>query len=394
MPRIDKLVSMFAVIVAVLSVWWADNVQAQSAPTPVCPSQGIQPRPANFQPGGIVLTTFDRDSIWVYEIEQDTRYPLPETVPCTRNCRPSPNGLWLTRMDSENGFTFTKMRFDGTQRTPLVDGATDVRWWDENTLLVWTPDHRAYLVPEVDANTAPRDYLDVSNVVAVQPGGRHALTVRQDETGVFVRILENLELRGLNGVAGVRSVLLGEDISYYNGAAWSPSGTWLAYVATGTFDDSIGTYGSELFGIRPGDAAPTQWTDLHSAYGATRINGHTLGDLSWSPDGTTVAFWVTELIGSNPLADTGNATIHTYNIQSGELRAYCAYSTIEHTPNPPRLAWSPDSTHIAFGGNIPGDDQGYLLLALNTAEGTYTQLSAGIYPALGMPDVIGWGQRP
>ena len=30
--------------------------------------------------------------------------------------------------------------------------------------------------------------------------------------------------------------------------------------------------------------------------------------------------------------------------------------------------WSPDGTHLAFGGNIPGDDLGYLLLALDTAE--------------------------
>lgn len=372
----------------------AKTAQAQATPTPVCSTQGIQQRPADFQPGGIILTTFDRSAIWVYDIGRDTRYPLPETVPCTRNCTASPDRLWLTRMDINESGTFYKMRFDGTQRTRLVSNATDVQWWDPQTLLVWTPDQRAYLVPEANAMTASRDYLDASGVVAVQPGGRHALTVRQSAEGTFVRELENLEFRGLTGVAGVAGFALGEDISYYNGAAWSPDGAWLAYVKRGVFDDNAGVYGSELYGVQPGDSEPVQWTNLHQAYGATRINGQSIGDLSWSPDGKTVAFWVTELIGGNPLADTGSATIHTYNVETGDLRAYCGYSTVEHTPNPPRLVWSPDSTHIAFGGNVPGDNEGYLLLALDINDGRYTRLSTGIYPALGNADVIAWGERP
>jgi len=58
------------------------------------------------------------------------------------------------------------------------------------------------------------------------------------------------------------------------------------------------------------------------------------------------------------------------------------------------LIWSPDGTHIAFGGNIPGDDKGYLLLALDTETGIFTELSNGIFPALGTSDVIAWGLPP
>jgi hypothetical protein len=73
---------------------------------------------------------------------------------------------------------------------------------------------------------------------------------------------------------------------------------------------------------------------------------------------------------------------------------YCGYSTTEHTPNPPRLIWSPDSTHLAFGGNVPADDKGYLLLALDTTTGIFTELSNGLFPALGTADPVAWGLRP
>lgn len=366
-------------------------VAAQSEPIPTCTQNGIIPRASTFQPSGLILTTFDRDALWVYNIDTASRYPLPETVPCSRNCRQSPDGQWLLRMDSVQGFGFYKMRMNGTQRTYLVAGASDVEWWTNDTLLVWTPDHRAYLFPEgTDITTTPVEYLDVRGAILVQPGGRYALTLLQTPDG-FVRELENLELRGLVGVAGIAPVILGEDLPYYNDAAWSPDGTQLAYVQPTETDPNTQARGAELFIIRPDTPTPQQATNLYSRYGAVRINGHTVGDLSWSPDSTRVAFWVTELLGSDITANTGSATIHIYDTRTGETHEYCGFSTNEHTPNPPRLVWSPDSTHIAFGGNVPNDDKGYLLLALNTESGDLFELSDGIYPALGTADVIAWG---
>ncbi|MDQ7036624.1 MAG: hypothetical protein Q9P01_17875 [Anaerolineae bacterium] len=66
----------------------------------------------------------------------------------------------------------------------------------------------------------------------------------------------------------------------------------------------------------------------------------------------------------------------------------------DHTPNTPRLVWSPDGTHIAFAGNVRGDNKGTLLLALNIETGIFTELSDGIFPAMGQADVYAWGFAP
>jgi hypothetical protein len=356
--------------------------------TEVCPAVGIQNRTANFQPGGIILTSFDRASMWVYNVSSDRRYPLPETYPCGTNCRLSRDAQWVTYVDSLTS-AYAKMRLDGTERTPLVDYAADIEWWSDDTLLVWTPAHEAYLRQETGTE---REYLDVEGVVSVQPGGRWGLMVKQDGD-IFIRALVNLETRDLQGIAG-GYVDLGEDKPYFSAASWSGDGQWLAYVAPAVYDDQLQTNGGEIFGIRPDDGTVVQWTDLTSAYGAVRINGRADGELSWSPDSTRIAFWVIEMLGPNPESNTGNATLHVLNVATGELQKYCGYTTTEHTPNPPRLSWSPDSTHIAFGGNVPGDDKGYLLLALDTTTGIFTSLSDGIYPSFGGANIIAWGLPP
>jgi hypothetical protein len=82
------------------------------------------------------------------------------------------------------------------------------------------------------------------------------------------------------------------------------------------------------------------------------------------------------------------------DVTSGALTRYCGFQTDEHTPNPPRLIWSPDGHYLAFGANLPNDERGYVLLTLDTRTGAFIELSAGLYPALGHADVIGWGLLP
>lgn len=356
------------------------TAQESTGVTNICPSTGVTEVASGFQPGGIILTAFDKTAIWVFNVDNGRRYPLPDTAPCGRNCHLSPDAAWLTYFNDPTN-TFNIMRLDGTQRALVAENAAEVEWWNATTYLVWTPAKRAYLQA---IGSDEREYLDVDGVSSIQPGGHYGVAVEPKDDG-FESLLINLETRGTEAS---NPVLLGTDQAYFNARAWSSDGAWLAFVAPVTAGERTS---GELFGIRSGDAAPTRWTHLSEIYGAARINGVSVGELSWSPDDTRIAFWVTEITGADPTANVGNATIHIFNVATGEVSAYCAFTTPEQTPNPPRLVWSPDGTHLAFGGALPDDERGYQLLALDTASGALTSLSIGVVPALGSPDVIAWG---
>lgn len=355
---------------------------ASADSTPImrlCPPTGINTISRGYEPGGIILTHFDRSAMWVYNVETGARYPLPETVPCGRNCRLSPDGRWLAYFN-DNINAYSRMRIDGTGRALLTENAADVIWWTNDTLFIWTPGHGAYLLlPD-----GSRRSLAVEGVIAVQPNGFWA--VRSSFAGgAFTREIVNLE-------SGAVALSLGEDRSYYNALAWSPDGSALAYVAP---VDALGRTGSEIFVYAPGQAAPRQVTELAANYGAVRINGVAVGELSWSPDSTRIAFWVTELLSADAESNLGLGVIHMLDIPSGRVTAFCGYGSNDHTPNPSRLVWSPDGQYLAFGGLITDEpENGYQLLALDTQTGVFSSLSTSVAAPFGSPDVIAWGLPP
>lgn len=384
---------------------------AQAQPTPaaatlVCPPNPIQPRPAVFEPGGLILTTFDRASLWVLDVNRRARFPLPGSRPCGTNCHLSPDARWFTffapvsKAEAEGVRpqrpTVMKMRLNGSGAVPLAENANEVSWWSADTLLAWSPTHQPYLQAE---GSDERVALDARDAVSIQPGGQWALVVRYAEVGsgydddvYFERGLVNLQIRALNRAAAA-FIPLGPDLPYFNSAAWSPDGTRLAYAAA--HRDAAGALTAELYTISPGDAQPAQRTDFAAAGEPVRIGGQTpLGGVSWSPDSRYVAFWVTPIDADDPLVTTGESRLYVLDAVGGGLRQYCGFTTADHTPNPPRLVWSPDSTHVAFGGNLENDTRGVLLLALNITSGVFVELSEGIYPALGSPNVIAWGLAP
>ncbi len=387
--RLRKLSKCFWLIGATLVLvllFSRQTARAQTDITKVCPSTGIEDRAGTFTPGGIILTTFDKSAIWVYNIDSGRRYPLPDTAPCGSNCNLSPDKTWITFFNDPTN-TFNIMHLDGTGRALVSLNAAEVRWWNPTTYLIWTPAKQVYLQT---IGTDEREYLDAHNVISVQPGGRYGLQVTPKDD-FFERSLVNLQLRGLQGVSD-NPVDLGADKAYFDAQSWSPDGQWLAYVAPVRMDG--GQVSSEIFAIQPGDDAPTQWTHLTAAYGAERINGVAVGELSWSPDGKRIAFWMTPITGADVTANLGQAVIHILDVGTGAVTAYCGYSTSNQTPNPPRLVWSPDGTTLAFGGDVPGDSSGYHLLAMDVSSGAITSLSVGIVPVFGSPDVVAWGRLP
>ena len=370
---------------ALLLVSIAPTFAQETGVTSICPATPIQARGATFQPGGAIWTTFDRTATWVYEIDTGRRYPLPDTTPCGRNCRLSPDARWITYYNRPTQ-TFNRMRLNGTQRRLVIESATDVEWWSDTRFFVWTPAHQGFVY---DESTQARESYDVRGISTVQPNGVWGLQVLPRPDGEsFSRALVDVNNHE-------RLIDLGVDTAYYNARAWSPDGHTLAFVAPLPVTGETAS-GSEILLVRPDEnpLAPTTLTNLRSAYGSARINGLSVGELRWSPDGFKIAFWVTDVQGDDPFSEDNSAVIHVVDVATGATRSYCGFSTTETAPNPPRLIWSPDSTHIAFGGNVEDDELGVLLLALNIETGTFTRLSDGLYPALGVADVIAWGLLP
>jgi WD40 repeat protein len=378
-------------LLAVL-VMGAVAVQAQAV-TDFCPIEGLQAQASSPLPGGLIVTNFDRRNLWVYNVERGNRYPIEGTRPCKTNCHLSPDGYWLTVYNAaEEGFD--KMLLDGSSRQPIARRVTDVEWWSADTLLVWTAAQTPALQKE---GSDEREVFDQVRVYSVQPGGRWALAMKQDGDS-FVRELVHLD-------DPTRRMPIGPDTPYFNAVAWSPDGRTLAYVQSIIRD---GVPAAEIFAVDPAMAAfPAQWTQLAQSTGAMRIGGESwVNSLSWSPDGRTLAFWATESTSLDPApevtAEPGEvaeaappieAMLYTLDVNSRRVTRYCGLTTRQHTPNPPRLVWSPDSSHIAFGSDIEDNPRGNLIIALNLASGEFIELSSGVNAALGTPDLVAWGWR-
>jgi dipeptidyl aminopeptidase/acylaminoacyl peptidase len=368
-------------LIACLCLLITSPVQAQSEIALICPTDPITTRGREYTPGGYILTSFDRAALWVYDITGNRRYPLPETYPCTTNCRLSPDARWLLYFNDATN-SYNRMRVDGTQRTLVSDYASQVEWWSPDTWLIWTPGRQAYLQPQ---DSAEREYLDVRGVSSIQPGGRWGVLSEPDGDG-FRRALIHLSNRA-------EQIDLGIDLAYYNDSAWSPDGLRFVYVAPVFADgDDETPIGAELYTVSPTAPTPLRITDFTNAYGSVRINGLAASALSWSPDGSRLAFWVVDLNNANATAQT--ARIHVLDMRTRIVTSYCRFSTAAHTPNPPRLVWSPDSTQLAFGADLPDDTRPSLLLTLDLTSGIVTIMSEGLYPALGTPDVTAWGLPP
>lgn len=333
---------------------------------------------------GLILTAFDRSAMWVLDVATGRRYPLPETLPCAGNCHLSPDLRSITYFNDATN-AINRMRLNGTGRELVSAYANDVQWWAPGTFLIWTPGNGAYLQAE---GSSDRQMLDVSGVSVVQPGGYRGLRITATDAG-FVRELVDLT----PGVMASAPIPLGPDVQYFDAGAWSPDGSRYAFAAP-ILDGTGAVAASDLFVIALGQGTMQRVTTLESTVGRARINGLSSGELSWSPDGTRIALWVTPLGEDPPEAPTRPATLYVVDVAARAATAYCGYASPVTTPNPPRLRWSPDGGHIAFAGVTADAERGWVVLALDVNSGVFAELSEGVYPAIGTAEVIAWGLPP
>lgn len=374
-------VTAFCVLLAAGLMLTAAPV-AHAETTAYCPAQPRVMRERVFEPGGLILTAFDRSGLWVVDIEGRSRYPLENTRICGTNCRISPDARTVTYLDGEEEL-YRRMTLDGVLRDTLYeDTANDVQYWSEDSLLIYTAGQRLYL-----QGTSGLVELDNRGVISVQPGGFWALALDYRD-GRFMRQLVNLVTRRAPDSPRVE---VGPEARYANAAAWSPDGTLLAAVVPVAEDAADG---AELVIASPDTREANTVTDLTAEFGPLRLGGVGTGGVSWSPDSRFVAFWGSPLTGLDPEIDVAPASLYVFDTLSGETRSYCGVTIEDHTPEPPRLVWSPDGTHVAFAGNPPDDTRGSLLLALDVDTGVFTELTAGMSNLLGRPNVLAWGTRP
>ncbi|PJF28873.1 MAG: hypothetical protein CUN52_11240 [Phototrophicales bacterium] len=366
--------------------------QAEGSLTEICPDITLQNRWEGFAGDGIILTTFDGYWMWTYDVKRNVRYALEGIPACGSNCHLSRDGMWITYLRVMRGdfirTGYGKMRLDGSLRTLLVENVAEVEWWSDTALLVWDRNYaQAYLQSE---NGWRFETLDVRGITRVQPSGYWGLHIRA-EGDVFYRSLLNLRTRNRPPEGQVR-VEIGENIRYFNAGAWSSDGRRYAFIMPMMQADEH--LSSEVFLFNPNDRSISQITQLTDEYGAIRINGLNPSELSWSPNNQKIAFWVLPLGDDSPEAPTQTAILHILDVITHDITRYCGYRAETHTPNPPKLRWSPDGVYIALGGNPPNDNRGALLMALHTETGVFHVLSAGLASTFGNTDVIAWGIKP
>lgn len=370
----------FTVIVFLLLLTGISYAQSTDE---VCPAQARVARGAQFDPGGLILTAFDRSGLWVVDIDARVRYPLDNTSLCGTNCRLSPDATTISYLDGEEE-AYRRMTLDGVFRETFYDDtANDVLYWSPDTLLIYTAGKRAYL-HNVSGSLVE---IDIDTVISIQPGGLWALALDYRD-GVFVRQLVNIALK--NAPDSPR-VDVGPEARYFNAAAWSPDGQWVAAVVPVT---AGGVTGGELVIASPMTKETRQVTDLLDSVGPLRIGGVGTGGVSWSPDSRYVAFWGASITGDDPEMEVEPASLFVYDNESGETKHYCGVTIEDITPEPPRLIWSPDGSHVAFAGNPPDDARGSLLLAVDVETGVFTELTDGMSNLLGRPNILAWGLRP
>ena len=233
--------------------------------------------------------------------------------------------------------------------------------------------------------------------IAVSPDGKRIAysVVNRDRPGRPYGQLWIMDLGTL------KSTRVGGDKDGGGGAVWSPDGKWLAFF--GHQGDKGG-----MFVVRPDGSEVTYLAESNGTNSPLPGTGN---ELTWSPDGKTIAFIsstpdarATEASGDpmvisrylyKPDAGEGmtrfndNQRLHIFSVDvaTKQVKQLTQGEFDEHS-----IDWSPDGKKILFGSNRePNQDEffNYDLFTLSVAEGSIQRLTAteyNEYDAIWSPD--------
>jgi len=130
-----------------------------------------------------------------------------------------------------------------------------------------------------------------------------------------------------------------------NGFMWSPNGRFIAYTATDPKSDAVKDRDKQYgeFTVVDSDQrmAHLHVLDLDTRKSRQITSGaFVVGDFNWSPDGTRIAF--DHRINSDP-ANLGTANISIVDVADGRVRPLVTLEGPDASP-----VWSPDGSRIAF----------------------------------------------
>ncbi len=279
---------------------------------------------------------------------------------------------------------------DGSGRAVLVKGGADElypAWSPDGTKLAYTTDETPDQASSANGDIVVID-ADGSNPVNVTdrsdgdletdnwypswaPDGRQIAYMRRIATDTFDFESENEELPDIYVVnvddSDRRNITMTPDVLEV-APEWSPSGSEIAFIRGDAMGQSLHLSVIDVDGSNSRELTEVSWPPMRGTNGYLPwIEG-----LSWSPDGTKIAF------SDADYGDTWNVHVFVINADGTgrrDLTAGQPGSSVDPE-------WSPDGRQIAFVTDRDGDKALYVM----DADGSNPQRITGSNSRVGEPD--------